>query len=70
MFIHYDLIEKLVWLVVIGSKKNCKCTLLVGHQWGMIWMIWIHFDSNGNYVLGTRKHGNARFGVDETNCKK
>ena len=27
----------LVWLVVIGSKQDCKCILLTSYQWGMIW---------------------------------
>ena len=44
---------------VIESKQNCKCTLLMSYQWGMIW---IYFKSNENYVLGIGKHGNSRLG--------
>ena len=38
MFIHNDLIKQLVWLVVTGSKQDCRCTLLMGYQWGMMWI--------------------------------
>ena len=38
MLIHDDLITQLVWLVVTGSQQDCKCTLFMSYQWGMIWV--------------------------------